>query len=71
MAVPTVAVAVAVPTVAVHSSSKHHQPVRAMTAVEEAVPAFAQPMVVEKAFSLPLVSDTYYYGLVWFGLVRL
>ena len=34
-----------------------------MTSVEEAVPAFAQPKIVEKALSLPLVSDTYYSTL--------
>ena len=37
-----------------------------MTAVEEAVPAFAQPKIVEKVFSLPIVSDTYYYGRLGF-----
>ena len=37
-----------------------------MTAVEEAVPAFAQAKIVEKVFSLPLVSDTYYYGRLGF-----
>ena len=34
-----------------------------MTTVEEAAPAFSQPKIVEKALSLPLVSDTYHSTL--------
>ena len=34
-----------------------------MTTMEEAVPAFSQSKIVEKALSLPLVSDTFYSTL--------
>ena len=43
-----------------HSTTTPHQ-VTTMTAVTS-TPAFSHPKIVEKAFGLPIVSDTYSYG---------